>query len=261
MTTAARVQRSNGARFYSRDGQAQYEVIGSSTGRPRPVTIADARRNGWFPSVTTVLKILDKPALTDWLIETSCLTVLTAPRKEGEELDAFVQRVLHTERQQDQEAQVARDLGTAIHAAIESALKAEPYDKALAVYVEPAVDEITMQGEVKATEKVVVGEGYAGRFDAMTQDNRITVFDVKTAKKLPTNGSWSEHKLQLAAYAQALGNTGSIHVQTANLYVSTTEPGKVFVDVHTDWPDTYERGFRPLLAVWQWLNDYPCAAF
>ncbi len=258
MTTAARVQRSNGARFYSRDGQAQYEVIGSSTGRPRPVTIADARKHGWVPSVTTVLKVLAAPALTDWLCEQAALTVLTAPRKAGEELDAFVERVLHTERQQDEEAAKARDLGTAIHAAIESALtETQAFDPALAIYVAPALESILSAGRVVATEKVVVGDGYAGRFDALTEGNTIRVWDTKTCKNLPKYGSYPEHRAQLSAYAQALGNTGDKRIETANLYVSTTEPGKVLVDVHTDWPETYERGFRPLLAVWQWLNSYP----
>jgi hypothetical protein len=256
MTTAARVQRSGGARFYSRDGQAQYEVIGSSTGRPRPVTIADARKNGWFPSVTTVLKVLAAPALTDWLCEQAALAVLTSPRKEGEELDAFVRRVLQEERVQDEEAAKARDLGTAIHKGIEDMLNMRPCMEELKVYVAPAIAEIHNAGRIIETEKVIVGDGYAGRFDALTEGNTIRVWDIKTSKNLPKYGSYPEHKAQLGAYSVALGNTGDKRIETANLYVSTTEPGKVLVDVHDDWPETYERGFRPLLAVWQWLNDY-----
>lgn len=256
MTTAARVQRSNGARFYSRDGQAQYEMIGKTTGRPRPVTIRDARENDWVPSVTTVLKVLAAPALTDWLCEQAALAVLTSPRKEGEELDAFVRRVLQEERVQDEEAAKARDLGTAIHAAIELALNDRPYDPQFSVYVEPAETEIRNAGRIIETEKVIVGDGYAGRFDALTEGNTIRVWDIKTSRNLPKYGSYPEHRAQLGAYAQAIGNTGDKRIETANLYVSTTEPGKVLVDVHDDWPETYERGFRPLLAVWRWLNDY-----
>ncbi len=256
MTTAARVQRSNGARFYGRDGTAQYEVIGSSTGRPRPVTIADARKNSWLPSTTTVLKCLSAPALTDWLCEQAALAVLTAPRMEGEELDAFVHRVLQVERQQDDEAAKARDLGTGIHKAIEFALNGEPFDPSLAVYVGPAIAQILDAGRVVETEKVVVGDGYAGRFDVLTEGSTLRVWDIKSCKNLPKSGSYHEHKAQLASYCQALGNTGDKRIESANLYVSTTEPGKVLVDVHDDWQDTYERGFKPVLAVWRWINGF-----
>jgi len=256
MSTVAKVQGRLDSHWYGRDGSPRYEIIGKTTGRPRPVTIRDARENDWLPSTTTILKVLHKQALVEWLCEQAALAVLTSPRKPGEELDAFVNRVLHEEKQQDQEAQAARDLGTAIHTAIELALAGKPSDPSLEPFVSPAVQAILKTGSVQQTERIVVGDRYAGKLDALTRDNGLlTVWDTKTTKNLPKNGSYDEHKLQTASYAKALGNTGDLKVQTANLYVSTSKPGEIKVDTQQDWPETYERGFKPLTDVWYWLNN------
>lgn len=230
--------------------------MGKTTGRMRPVTIRDARENDWLPSTTTILKVLHKQALVEWLCEQSALAVLTAPRMEGEELDAFVRRVLHEEKQQDQEAQAARDLGTAIHQGIELALKGQPFDKSLEVYIGPALDAILKTGAIQDTERIVVGDRYAGKLDALTQGNGLAmVWDVKTSKSLPKYGSYDEHKLQTASYARALAPEADLRIQTANLYVSTSKPGEVKVDIQTHWLETYERGFKPLVDYFYWLND------
>src|SRR4026207_2033828 len=60
----------------------------------RPSTIADARKNNWLPSVTTVLKVLAKPALTEWLCRNAATAALTTPRIDGEALDAFLERIM-----------------------------------------------------------------------------------------------------------------------------------------------------------------------
>jgi len=256
MTTAARVPGRLDSHWYGRDGSPQHEIIGKTTGRPRPVTIRDARENDWLPSTTTILKVLHKQALVEWLCENSALAVLTAPRREGEELDAFVRRVLQEEKQQDQEAAAARDLGTRIHLAIETALNGFPAPNDLLAYVSPAVDAILKTGAVQQTERIVVGDRYAGKLDALTANNGLlTVWDVKTTKSMPKHGSYDEHQLQLASYAKALGNTDNLRIQTANLYVSTSNPGEIKADIHDDWLDTYEHGFKPLVDVWYWLND------
>lgn len=190
----------------------------------------------------------------------ACLAVLTAPRKEGEELDAFVERVLHTERQQDKQAQKARDLGTQIHAAIEAVLTGEQCPKELEPFVMPAIAEMKQFGTAQSSELVVVGDRCAGRLDAtFWNDSITTVVDIKTATNPPIKGSWLDHRLQLSFYAKALDNGGG-PIQTANVYIGTKTPGVVVVDVHKDWRETYERGFKPLLDYWCFANDYNHAA-
>ncbi len=256
MTTAARVQNGGLAHWYSQTGEPMHFVERSDGKGTRPATLRDAKKLGLLPSPTSVLKVLRAPQLEAWLIEQACLAVLTAPRKEGEALDAFVERVLHTERQQDEQAAKARDLGTAIHDAIANALQGVNYPADLDGFVLPAIAQMRQFGKMRGCEFVVVGQGCAGRLDAWFEDDsgKQTVIDVKTTSNPPLKGSWLEHKLQLSFYGKALPL--AITDQTANVYISTKVPGVVAVDIHKDWATTYEQGFLPLLQYWQFANDY-----
>ena len=262
MSTATAARPANGiqSHWYQRDGTPMHFVERSDGKGTRPATLRDARKLGLLPSPTSILQCLDKPALTTWKIEMACLAVLTAPRKPGEELDAFVERVLHTERQQDEQAQKARDLGTQLHAAIEAVLTGEQCPKELEPFVMPATEAMKQFGTVQSTEAVVVGDRCAGRLDATFWNGSVTtIVDIKTASNPPIKGSWLEHRLQLSFYAKALDNGGG-PLQTANVYIGTKAPGIVVVDIHTDWRETYDRGFKPLLQYWMFANDYDPSA-
>lgn len=254
MTTAAKPTTSESAHWYSKDGQPCHFVEKKDGIGSRRSTLADARKNLWLPSVTTVLGILDKPALTNWKIEQAVLAVITTPRQPGEADDAFIQRVLHTEKQQDQEGQKARDLGTEIHDAIEQALSGTLIP-AMQQYVDPVLAECAKFGEVKATEQIVIGEGYAGKMDAsFYAPGCLTIVDFKTTSKPPKKekGSWSEHRLQLSAYAKAHPPQ---RIQTANIYISTKEPGLVVPIINPPWEEDYP-AFEALLTAWKWMNNY-----
>jgi ATP-dependent exoDNAse (exonuclease V) beta subunit len=219
----------------------------------RKTTLADAKKLGLLPSVTTILNCLDKPALTAWKIENACLSVLTAPRQEGEELDAFVKRVLSKERQQDQESIRAMQLGTEVHEAIEQALGGKQFNPDLTVYVNPVLSLELFKGQ-NTTEKILVGDGYAGRTDCISElGNVVYLVDFKTAKTLPKKTSWTEHVLQTSAYAAALGNVGNQKIITANIYISTTEPGKIAVFEQESWSETF-KAFQAVKQYWYWAN-------
>lgn len=250
MTTAARPTPTNAAHWYSRDGTPCHFVEKKDGSGTRPATLADARKNNWVPGVTTVLRILDKPALTTWLIEQSVLAVSTAPDLPGESIDAKIHRVLHVEKQQDQEAAKARDIGTQIHQAIEDKLNGRDVPPEMAVFLNPVLDECCVLGVKEATEQIVVGDGYAGKLDAAFRGDCLALADFKTTKKLPKE-SWPEHRLQLAAYAATFREP----VKTCNVYISTAEPGKVIVCHNPPWQQDFE-AFQHLLKLWQWLNNF-----
>lgn len=257
--TAARVYTPEGSHWYTRDKQPFYEVA-KKDGGMRPATLADARKFDLLPSVTKIIgDVLAKPQLTSWLCEQAALAVLTAPRKEGEELDAFVRRVLQDERQQDQESLLAREKGTRIHEAVEAALHGEAFDLTLDEFVRPVLA-TTIFGRLESTEFVVANleHGYAGRVDLLLANNEGTIWlaDIKTTGTLPEKESWKEHRLQTAAYAACLGNTGDHRIRTGNIYVSTKEPGKVAVFWQDDWQETFTEGFLPLLRHWKWSNQF-----
>lgn len=263
-TTAARTTNPEGGHWYTVDGQPAYEVAAKS-GEMRPTTLRDARKLNLLPSVTTILKILHKQGLQDWLIEQAVLAALTTPRLDGEELDAFVNRVLHTERVQDQESQRAKDRGTEIHNGIETVLQGGQIAAELEPWVMPVTSYLMSRGTVVATEKILVGDGYAGRVDLIQNIGTDTwIWDFKTTKKLPkSDKAWDEHVLQLGAYAAAHDRGvkwNHRNIRTGNIYISTLEPGEFAVCEHDPetlhWGDVYWKGFKPILEFWQWSNRY-----
>lgn len=269
MTTSANAPRSESSHWYYPDGRPCYEVPKASgkPGEMRAATLADARKLNLLPGVTTILKILHKEALVNWLCEQACLAVLTTPRTEQESLDQFVERVLKTERVQDQESQVARDRGTQIHDALDAYFQGRPVDDEIKPWIMPAALAIAARGELVATEKVLVGDGYAGRTDLIQRtENDWWLWDWKSAKKLPDpkkGGAWKEHVLQAAAYANAYGllidqdSSGEqIGIRTGNVYISTLEQGRFVICEHDTWGAAYAYGFAPLLTHWQWANNY-----
>jgi len=257
MTTAAMTVKSEGSRYYWPNGQPCYEIPKKSGKGMKKPNITDAREMGLVPSVTTILKVANKPALNAWLMEQAALAVLTTPRLEGEGLDAFVKRVLQDEQVQDEEASAAADKGSAIHGAIEAAIQGKPWDGVWEPYVKSVFPVIESLGKIVWSEKIVVGDGYAGRADILLENDRnLTLLDFKTTKSMPKKQSWDEHRMQTAAYAETIGNSGDRHILTGNIYISTILPGEVQLFLQEDWKRTYGLGFRKLLEYWQFINDY-----
>lgn len=257
MPTAAKIYSEEASHYYWPDGRSCHEVPYADPKKGvRPTTLRDAKKLGLLPSVTTLCKILDKPALTAWKVEQAVLTVLTSPRLPDEATDAFVKRVLQVDREQDAEASKARELGSFIHESIENALNGEDWISDVDIYVRPVLEALKEFGKSTKTEMIVVGNGYAGRVDCVFEtDSVITIIDFKTTKNLPKE-SYPEAKLQLSAYAAGLGNTGNKIIQTANIYISTTEAGKIAIFAHDDWQETFRSAFVPLQKLWGWINDY-----
>ena len=56
---------SEAGHWYTRSGDPMYTIMGKSTGKPRNTTLRDARELNLVPSVTTILNVAAKPALTN----------------------------------------------------------------------------------------------------------------------------------------------------------------------------------------------------
>jgi hypothetical protein len=247
--------------WYDRDGNAVFEVAKAKGGGTRPTTIADARKLGLYPSVTTVLGVLDKPQLMDWKLAQVSNWCHGNPPQDNEGVDSYARRATDGAFRQVSDA---ADLGTAIHAALESHFKGDPVPEGYDAYVYPVSCLIEKEG-IKFREHelrlVNVRDGYAGTTDAVFTDsigfNGILDFKSRKTKPGQPCTPWETEPMQIAAYCVA--KFGRIHHNTtgANVYISTTEKGRVEIVNYsaTQLEEAWD-AFQAALKLWQYLKGY-----
>lgn len=213
--------------FYSLDGQPRYEVL-ARNGAMRPATLADARKNNWLPSVTTISKLWPADGLRNWLREQDILAAITTPRLPGDTDESFIKSVLLSA---DEEAARAAEKGTRRHGICEAFHnQAGPdwlvdYQQEDLRFCQPYIDWFNENVEqVINSEFVVVHQqlGYAGRVDlhCRLKDGRTAIIDLKNRKKpavFPQDG------IQLAAYCETFRSSGPVP-HGISIVLGTTEP-------------------------------------
>lgn len=226
-----------GSHFYLPSGQPYYEVeMKTKPGEYRKTTVADARKAGALPSVTTILGVLDKPALTAWKITNGILAALTLPRLDDESDDDFAKRVA---ADAGEVSKGAADLGTTVHNAIEEYLRTGGCPDCMAYFVN-RVDAVLKEHAVVINpaniERVCVGEDYGCRIDAIADG---MIIDWKTQKSYKgKNTAYPEMCAQLCANANAYG-LNPITTRLVNVLVSTTDTddnGNALVTWH-EWDE------------------------
>ena len=247
--------------WYDRTGAAVFEVPKAKGGGTRPTTIADARKLGLYPSVTTVLGVLDKPQLTDWKLSQVSNWCHGNPPQDNEGVDSYARRATEGAFAQVTEA---ADLGTAIHSALEAYFQGLPVPEGYDAYVKPAALLIAKEGIRFTTHElrlVNVRDGYAGTTDAVYADSPETygILDFKSRKTKPGQKCepWETEPMQIAAYCVA--KFGMIHPKTtgANVYISTTEKGRVEIVKYTSAQlEEAWAAFQAALHLWQYLKGY-----
>ena len=232
----------------------------TATGGTRATTIRDAVRLHLLPSVTNILSVIAKPQLETWKLNQVAYAALNNPKQETESNEYWVKRIVEASKQPTLEA---ADLGSRIHAALELATDNQPYDPALGDYIEPVIAWLRKTGiRIVAREVVLVHrkDGYAGRCDVLFRfgKNGIGVIDFKTRKTEPgkTITPYDGQGAQLAAYASAYFGVKAINrAVLTNVYISTTEPGRIEVCKHDDPVGEYEY-FLHCAAVWRRIKKY-----
>lgn len=265
---APAVSEGTAGHWYTRDGSPAYAVQKKDGTGTRPTTLRDAKKLSLLPSVTTILAVLDKPQLTTWKIKTAIRATLDVERADGEETDAWVDRVVEAA---GEPAAEAADLGTRIHNAIEAVCRGEAWDvAALGTYVAPVlgwiVGKMEQGGRIIVQEGVIANSayGFAGRVDCAFEmpDGTVWVVDWKSRKTRPGETDaqaftpYATHRLQLAAYAAEWAlERGWDKIRCANVFTSSTEPGRFGVSVHED-PEGAWEAFKATLDVWRWTKGY-----
>jgi len=248
-------QQVESSHWYGRDGSPQYEQV-TGKGGLRPTDLRDARKLGLLPSVTTVLSVLAKPALTTWMVNQGIMAALTLPRIAGESEADFLQRVVADSKQQ---AKSAAEEGTRIHDALECAFKGQHYSHVYQPHVDAVREELArlFPGVTDWVAEASFAHplGYGGKVDLHSPSTGITTDykgkdgDFTDGKKL----AYDQH-YQLAAYNRGLLLPPSV---CANIFVSRTHPGRVASHV---WKQTeIDEGwgvFEAALTVWKRLRKF-----
>lgn len=247
--------------WYDNEGKPQHFTT-MANGKSRDTNLRDARKHGYFPSVTEIINTIDKPALNRWKGNQILLAALTLPKIENEPLDEFSSRVMADAFKESTEA---RDRGSDIHDAIESAWKGKhkniPHD--LYEFAEGVTDRVTEYcGTDRFTaEATAVGDGYGGMID-LHNDAFLIDYKTKDIKDVTAKLAYPEMAMQLAAYDEALGVHQGRPRRLINVFVDRKEPGKVVIyewseeDAVIAW-----KKFQLLVAYWQLSkNYYPVSA-
>lgn len=242
--------------WYDQNGRPKYEVE-MVKGGMRNTNLADARKLGLVPSVTTVLDVIHKDALVTWKVNQGILAALTLPRNEGEAESAYISRILTDSRQQ---AKDAADEGSRIHDAIERSFKGlvveERYRKHVAG-VHAELERIFPQVTDWIAEQSFCHEiGYGGKVDlhspkwGIIVDHKGKDGDFTDGKKLAYDQHW-----QLAAYQKGL--CPNSRERCANIFFSRTHPG--IVTSHVWKPEEMAEGwqvFMGALNLWKAIKKF-----
>lgn len=224
-------------------GEPCYEVPNKSKpGEFRPTTLRDAKQFNYVPSVTTVLQILDKPQLNKWKQEQMLLASLTMPWDKPKD-QAWIDAIIEDSKAQSIKAM---DLGTQVHAAIQGSYEGiEPLPE-FKIYVEAtkkAIDHEFGEKPWVAEKSFAHPLRFGGKVDLSCP---VCVLDFKTTslngEKLKKAG-YDDHIMQLAAYRLGLKLEKAY---LCNVYISTTEPGEVYVKI---WNEE-----ESILATQKWIK-------
>lgn len=252
----------NSDHWYSRAGDPAYQLIGAN-GKLRGTTLADARKLGLVPSVTTVLGVVAKPQLEKWKRDQVLMAALTLPRQQGETEADFLRRV---ETDSQAQAKEAAEEGNRIHDAIEQYFKeGYPATGPYIAHVRATRAELSRLfpdvSDWVSEKSFAAADGYGGKVDLHSPSTGIVVDfkgkdgDFTDGKKLAYDQHW-----QLAAYQRGLILPGNV---CANLFVSRTHPGKVashvwsVAEIAEGWDV-----FAAALKLWKALKKFdPAASF
>ena len=189
---------SSQSHWYTPDGKPAYDA-----------DMRKARKEGLYPSVTTVLRLWPKPMLESWKLTQAVLAALTLPAIEGEDLDSRAKRVAEDSQKQ---VSAAAEWGTRFHALVEEySIQGTVSQVAQAPDLAPHWEQYKAWHDanvdwVSGVEEILVDRelGVAGRMDfrfRMKGDSELTLFDVKS--RSVRNGKavyYDEQIIQLVAY-------------------------------------------------------------
>jgi hypothetical protein len=225
---------------------------------------------GPWPGVTSITKVLDAPALTNWKLNQVALTAIEnaerlAADREAGKVDAAVKYLTTLSTS-------AMDRGSRIHANIEAILRHEPtdVDPRDASAVAGARAWLNQQATEHGLRPIAIEAfllnttlGYGGTLDLIAEiDGEAWLLDWKTGNSVatPDGKVYRDHRLQLAAYANAefIAREGdptryAVPAVTRFGIVHVTDGGTRLYEAHVTERDWI--AFRACLALHGWMKE------
>ncbi len=230
--------------WYDKEGKPQYTYTNSKGGTSN-TTLREAKKFGYVPSVTTVIKILAAPGLEKWKMNEMMEAAATEPWLETDTDATWIAKVTE---QSKRKATEAAERGTLAHGQIEKFLLGEPYeDVEMVERVKEAMSSNSIDITKGHAEKSFAHPmGYGGKIDNFGDS---WVLDFKTKAKIEDDKKlvYDEHYMQLAAYGQGVGVKGRF----LNVFIGI-EDKKVAVVEHKQ--EDIDRGwelFVLCLCIWK----------
>ncbi|HBM16067.1 MAG TPA: hypothetical protein DD381_06980 [Lentisphaeria bacterium] len=250
----------NSAHWYKSDATPFHSVPKADGSGDRVTTLTDARKMGLYPSVTSINGVFAKPQLEQWKVNQAVLATLKYPKTPEETEEFYCKRIASASMEQVSDA---ADLGSKIHAALELGTAGQEFNPELKIYVDPVLEWFKKTGiEIIEREKTLVNlsNGFAGTTDVLFRygNNGIGILDYKTRKTTPGEkvSAYDGQAMQLAAYASTyFGEENISRVLAANIFISSTEPGRFEVIKHTDLLKHWQ-AFKLACALWRYTRNY-----
>jgi len=226
-----------------------YKVELIANGKQHFYKIADDET--YYPGVTTVLSILNKPAILPWAIKMM-----------GENVRVIDSIVNEGKQIYKKKASDAADIGSRVHKAIDDIIHgvAPEITEDIKAGVEGFLawkesHKLTIElGDTRLGSKLF---GYGGSLDFVAFDgDEATIWDLKTTKKRKDkdHGAYDEMALQISSYCNAFTETYGIRVKAAYILWVNKEKAE-FKAVKVNNIQTCFEGFLAALKLYQ-LSKY-----
>lgn len=163
-----------------------------------------------YPSVTTILSLLNKPALVPWAAKMTAAAFKDAVANNIDALSIELLDEIEIESKKiyRKKSEEAMNIGTRVHEIIEQWINSDGKltpDEVIDPYAKKGLEAFLLWGEAHDIEivnnevQVTDNKLFAGRYDLLAYvDGKLTIVDFKTS-----TGIWFEYWLQLGGYAIA----------------------------------------------------------
>ena len=252
-----------GGHWYTNEGKPMHWIEGAN-GKQRDTTLRDARKLNLFPSVTTILGTIDKPALTKWKLKQVTGACYNASDTEAHSLYDDYHKAMMGEAFKP--STDARDRGSEIHDCLEALILDESrdaFDDDIKDIARVALlDVLRYCGAHRqdfTPEATVVGDGYGGMID-LHNDEFLIDWKTKDIDDIKKKMAYPEQAMQLAAYDHALEDWDGMPLsgrRCINVFIDRQEPGKLVIyewkpeDISLAW-----QKFQLLVKYWQLDKGY-----